>query len=178
MRIRITMAAAVLALGFATITAARQGAEKARPQDPADSKAALRPRLARLRAEVELMQLEHEGDVAVMRDLIKGLKFAEAMGAAGNQAPLLEELRKQAEALQLPNFMPKLQAAIRFPGAIDINQVEEIQNKAQALVDEASVKLLRKIYEESKKGFFDRAAALNEKQMELLELEQRMSMIP
>jgi hypothetical protein len=130
MRIRITLAAAMLALSFATITAARQGAEGARPQAPADSKAALRPKVARLRAEVELMQLEHEGDVAVMKDLIKGLKFSEAVRAAGDQAP------------------------------------------------QASVKMVPKIYEESKKGFLDRSAALNEKQMELLDLEQRMSMIP
>ena len=170
MRIKITMAAALLALGFATITAARQGAEVARPQAPADSKAALRPRLARLRAEVELMQLEHEGDVAVMKDLIKGLKFSEAMGAAGDQAPLIEELRKQAEVLQPPKFV--------LPGGIDINQAVENQGKAQALVDQASVKMARAIYEASKKGFIERTAALNEKQLELLDLEQRMSMIP
>ena len=57
-------------------------------QDPAESKAALRPKLARLRAEVELMQLEHEGDVAVMKDLIRGLSFSEAMGAAGDPGTL------------------------------------------------------------------------------------------
>ena len=149
MRTRITMAAVLLALGFATITAARQGAEGARNQAPADSKAALRPKLARLRAEVELMQLEHEGDVAVMRDLIKGLKFSEAMGAAGDQAPLLEELRKRAEALP-----PVFPAPPRF--ADQFKQFAENQGQAQALVDEASVKIARAIYEKSKKGFVDR----------------------
>jgi hypothetical protein len=171
MRIRITLAAAMLALSFATITAARQGAEGARPQAPADSKAALRPKLARLRAEVELMQLEHEGDVAVMRDLIKGLKFSEAMGAAGDQGPLLEELRKQAEGL--PPLFP---VPPRFTD--QFKQFAQNQGNAQGLVDEASVKIARVIYEKSKKGFLDRSTALNEKQMELLDLEQRMSMIP
>src|SRR5436305_15285160 len=100
MRIRITMAAALLALGFATITAASQGAEVKKEQAPADSKAALRPKLARLRAEVELMQLEHDVEVAMLKDLIKDLKGLEMLKSAENSregATLVDELRKQGE---------------------------------------------------------------------------------
>jgi hypothetical protein len=106
-----------------------------------------------------------------MRDLIKGLKLAEAMGAAGDQGPLLEELRKQAEGL-----MPVFPGPPRFTD--QFKQFAQNQGMAEALVDEASVKIARVIYEKSKKGFLERSAALNEKQLELLDLEQRMNMIP
>ena len=59
---------ALAVLGFATLTMARpQGDERPKSQDTADPKAQLRTKVARLRAEVELLQLEHQGDVAVLK---------------------------------------------------------------------------------------------------------------
>jgi hypothetical protein len=175
MRIKITLAAALLALGFATITAARQGPEVRKDQAPADSKAALRPKLARLRAEVELMQLEHEADVSILKDLVKDLKNLELMKNAQNSkelAPLLDELRKQGEGVS--PILPAIPAGF----AEQVKQQAENQEKAKALVDDATLKLARIAYDDFKKGFVDRATALNEKQLELLDLEQRMSMLP
>jgi hypothetical protein len=175
MRIKITLAAVLLALGFATITTARQGAEGARNPAPGESKASLRPKLARLRAEVELMQLEHEADVSILKDLVKDLKNLEMMKNAQNSrelAPLLDELRKQGEGLQ--PILPAIPA--RF--AEQFKHQAENEEKAKALVDEATLKLGRVAYDDFKKGFVERSTALNEKQLELLDLEQRMSLLP
>jgi hypothetical protein len=175
MRTRIAMAAFLLALGFASITAARQGADGARPQVPADSKAALRPKLARLRAEVELLQIEHEVEVAILKDLIKDLKGLEMLKNAENSregAILVGELRKQGEGLQ-PVF-PALPAGF----AEQFKKQAEGREKAKALVDEATLRFARIAYDDLKKGFIERSTALNERQLELLDLEQRMSMIP
>ena len=174
MRMRIASGVAVLvALGFATLTMARPQGGPPKGQEQANPKAQLQARVARLRAEVELLQLEHDGDVAVLKDMINGLWASEASASMEKiGAPMLEELRKSAgggggaDNLNRP-FAKEFLA--RF------NPEEEARK--QGVVDEATAKLLRKMYDQAKGDFLSKAAAFNEKKLELEDLEHRWNAV-
>ena len=172
MRMRIASGVAVLvALGVATLTMARPQGEPPKGQEQANPKVQLQARVARLRAEVELLQLEHEGDVAVLKDMINGLWASEASASMEKiGAPMLEELRKSAgggaDNLNLP-FAKEFLA--RF------NPEEEARK--QGVVDKATAKLLRKMYDQAKEDFLSKTAALNEKKLELEDLEHRWNAV-
>ena len=169
MRMRIASGVVVLvALGTATLTMARPQGEPPKGQEQADPKARLRIGVARLRAEVELLQLEHEGDVAVLKDLINGVWMSEANASMAKiGAPMLEELRKSVGEKAAGNG--DLPFAKEFLAKAGIDPVED--SKKQELVDKETAKLLRKLYDQSKDDFLAKTAALNEKKLELEEGE-------
>ena len=174
MRMRIASGVAVLvALGFATLTMARPQGEPPKGQEQANPKVQLQARVARLRAEVELLQLEHEGDVAVLKDMINGLWASEASASMEKiGAPMLEDLRKSVGENAGNDPLAIMKERLARAG---FNPEEDA--KKQALVDRASAKLLRKMYDQAKGDFLSKTAALNEKKLELEDLEHRWNAV-
>ncbi len=174
MRMRTFAAAVTLAaLGFATFAPAQQPGEPPKAQEQDGPKVKLRARVARLRAEVELMQIEHEVDVAVMKDMINGLKFSDmSRNVEGMAGPAFEELRKKFGGGA--GIAPALPAV----AGINLPQLGQDDARKEAAVTEETVKVLRKVYESSKGDFIEKTAALNEKKLELAELERRLGVAP
>lgn len=172
MRIRIaTAGAALLALGFATMTLARQGDG---PKSPNQSKADLRHQVAGLRAEVEWLQLEHEVDVAVVKDLINGLRASEIQESVeAVSRPMIEDLKKEVGEVDALAGLPFLKGTLERLG---INP--EDQARKQALVDKTAAKALVKLVDPIRAKFLARATELNEKKLDLADLERRLSVAP
>ena len=176
MRMRIISAAVVLGLGIVGITLAQQSGEQLKEQ-PTD-RAKLRVQVAKLRAEVEVLQLEHDADSDFLKKLMIDMKNFDTMEAAKGpmkeqMEALLGPMKEQMEALK--RLMEAKKAAVvegvpPAPGALALPQ-DDFNKMFSA--DEATAKVARPILERLKKEFVKKATELNEKRLELVDVEKR-----
>jgi hypothetical protein len=174
MRMRSISTAVVLALGIVGITLAQQGGEKMKQQ--ATDRAKLRSQVANLRAEVEVLQLEHDADSDILKKLMVDMKNLESMEAAkahmkeqmgalleGPMKEQMEALKRQTEALKADTkgLTPTVEEAL----PLGFNEMFNL--------NEATAKVGRPVLDRLKKQFVQKAAELNEKRLELSELEKR-----
>ncbi len=160
MRMRIISATIILGLGIVGITLAQQAGEERRSE-----KAKLRSQVARLRAEVELRQIEHDVDADILKKLMTDLRNLGGLEAL--KAPVEEQL-KSVTAQRAPNVgLPTP------PGFEEFNKQFQEEAKAEAQVKELMVKAARPLLDRLKKEFVQKAAELNEKRLELAEAEKR-----
>ncbi|APW64051.1 hypothetical protein [Paludisphaera borealis] len=122
--------------------------------DNASQVASLRSQLVRLRAEVELLELEHEADV----DRFKAL--ATDLHASNDH----EKAESVASSL-IPEFEKKVN------GKIEPSMLKELES--ERLVDSTTARVLREEYDKTKKEFLRTTAELNEKKLQLIDLEKR-----
>jgi hypothetical protein len=164
MRMRIVSAAVVLGLGIVGITLAQQGGQQ--PKDRASEKAKLGAQVAKLRAEVEVLQLEHDVDADILRKLMTDVKNLDGMEAL--KGPMKEQLKalKETMAKQAPD-QPAGALLLPMPSLDGANF-----NKMFAL-DEATAKVARPLLDAKKKDFAKQATELAEKRLELAEVEKR-----
>jgi hypothetical protein len=155
MRLRMTLAAAVLGLAAATVTLARQQAGDAPPaireQRNAPAQAALanlqqmRVHVAELRAEVEIADIEHEADKALLSLMMKEIGEAQWKEATQPSDPGVER------------------TAGRPGGAAR-------ENKSKVRSDIAEAELQRR-----KARFRERVVRLHEMKFALADLEERLT---
>ena len=98
MRMRIISAAVVLGLGLVGIALAQQGKEQTKPQ--AIDRAKLRAQVATLRAEVEVLALEHDVDFNLLKQFMENVKECDIMGTVNVPGQgMSEETAKAARPL-------------------------------------------------------------------------------
>jgi hypothetical protein len=104
MRMRIISAVVVTGFGIVGIALAQQADDQ--PKDQAGERARLRAQVVKLRAEVELQQLEHEVDVDILRKLMTDMRNLDAIAAL--KGPLEEELKsfKDTQTRKLLDILP------------------------------------------------------------------------
>jgi hypothetical protein len=158
MRMRIITTAVVLCLGIVGITLAQQSGEQTRRQ--AVDRTKLRAQVAKLRAEVEVRQLEHDADSDLLKKLMVDMKNLDSMEAFKGLMKELVEALKAARVGQMPAGLEGL------PGP------QEELDKA-FILNEATLKVARPLLERLKKEFVQKAAESNEKRLELAEVEKR-----
>jgi hypothetical protein len=166
MRLRIISAAVVIGLGVVGIALAQQGDKQ--PNEPPINKAKRRTQVAKLRAEVDVLQLEHDANSEVLKKMMIEMKDHESMEAAKGPAKEQMEavLRRRMEGVDKAKGVPSPGAAAAFPML-----AHEFDKMADA--DEAVAKVARPILERFKKEFVQQATALHEKRLELVDLEKQ-----
>jgi hypothetical protein len=161
---------ALLAVGAATLSRAQVEAKS-----PAADKVKLRSQVAALRAEVELLELEHEVEVDRLKKLMTDVRNLEDMEAADEfMKQKLPDLRAKlgkndhGEALKeiVKQSMPNLQVNLG-----ESDQVEADIGKPFDL-DSMTRELARPYLDRLKKQFLRRTAELAEKRLELAEAER------
>lgn len=164
MRKRIISAAVVLGLGIVGITVAQQTSDLRK--DGASEKAKLRVQVAKLRAEVEALQLEHDVDADFFKKLMTDVKNLDGMEAL--KGPMKEQLKalKDAMAKQEPG-QPTGALLLPMP-SLDGANFDKMFG-----LDEATAKVARPLLDAKKKDFAKQAADLAEKRLELAEAEKR-----
>ena len=156
MRLRITLAAAVLGLAVASVTLARQQTGNSPQRRPGNAQAPaafpnvnpLRAQVAELRAEVELSEIEHGVDKTV-----------------------LSEMMKEAEQAQWKEASKPIQAADSTGGRTAGHQVTALGNSEQ----KDGINLLRAEVEQRREKFRERAIKLHEMKFALADLEERLA---
>jgi hypothetical protein len=166
MRMRIISAVVVAGLGIVGIALAQQADDQ--PKDQAGERAILRAQVAKLRAEVELQQLEHEVDVDILRKLMTDMRNLDAIAAL--KGPLEAELKsfKDTQTRKLLDILPAGLASLE-----EIKKSLHDDARAQTQVDEVTAKLARPFLERLKKEFVLKATTVNEKRLELGEADKR-----
>lgn len=174
MRTRAILILGFLGLTVATATLARQQpGDLARPdqedqgehhQPGMASVAALRARVAKLRAEVELLELEHEANKTDLLEALKGQRHADS-------AP--EQAVKATE-----------KAVATMAAAISVGKLDEIKKElgGEEGIQRAAEKEVREQAERGqaendrkKKAFLRQATELHEKKFSLADLERQLS---
>ncbi len=172
MRIRVTLAVFALSLAVVTVTLARQqsGVPSKENQQERIGKAeggrqtaaALRSHVAKLRAEVELLEIEHDANKALLLQSLKdqGLDPAAKLAAEGT---------KQATDMQM--FAARMGKLTEFKNEVGDDKAiqSQIEKGAQELAASQSA-----IIERAKKVFVSQTTELNEKRLELAELEKQL----
>jgi hypothetical protein len=172
MRIRVTLAVFALSLAVVTVTLARQqpGVPAKQNQDERDGQAhaglqtaaALRSQVAKLRAQVELMEIEHEVDRTLLFEALK----AQGLDPAGK---LAAEGKEQASQMTLmAASMGKLTDFKKKFGDDKAIQ-SQIEKEAQELAEVHRTANARK-----KEAFLRQTTELNEKRLALAELEKQL----
>jgi hypothetical protein len=159
------------------ITLAQQSGEQARRQ--AVDRTKLRAESAKLRAEVEVLQLEHDADADILKKLMVDLKNLDGIEAAKGpfkeqvEALLKGPLKEQAEALK--GQIEALKAAMngQMPAGLGGLPGPQKELEKEFLLNEELAKLGRPILERLKKEFIQKAAELHEKRLELADVEKR-----
>ncbi len=182
MRMRIIAAAVVLGLGIVGMALAQQAGQQSK--DRVGEKAKLRAQVARLRAEVEFLELEHGVDANMLREIMKDVKNADLM--ASMKGPIKEyaktvaersttETSKKAKAPVATVIGPSAVIGLEGPPEpVHVPVPDELYNMAFDESD-AMARLARPAIERLKKEFVQKAAELAEKRLELAELENRYS---
>ena len=174
MRMRIIAAVTVVGLGIVGITLAQQSGEDSRKD-----KSKLRAQVARLRAEVEVLQLEHDADSDILKKLMTDVRNVDCIEAV--KGPIKEQMeallkgpmKEQTEILKGQNEALKAPTNAQLPDLLGASiPVQEELNK-MFTVDEAMVKVGRPLLERLKKEFVQKATEMNEKRLELAEVEKR-----
>ena len=162
MRMRIVSATAVtmVALGLVGITMAQPSGEQSRDQG---DRVALRGQVARLRAEVELLQTEHDVDRDLLKKLMTDVKNMEGLASLKASAePQLKSMPGQSP--------PEVLQGMPFGEAI-AKRLQEDAKAEDALMD-VTARLSRTLLDRLKKEFVKKAAELDEKRLELAEVEK------
>jgi hypothetical protein len=171
MRMRIIPAAVVLGLGLVGITLAQQGGQK--PKDRAGEKAKLRVQVARLRADAELLQLEHDVVADMLRENMKAVKNAEL--TASMKGPMTQYAKTLIEAKTEASKKEALKAAGEGEVAkesVHVPVPDEMYDMAFGGSDSVA-RLGPLAVERLKKEFVQKAAELAEKRLELAEVEKQ-----
>lgn len=172
MRIRVVITVVVLGLAVVTMTLARQQTGNApkhnqeqrneKPQPGLGAAAALRAQVAKLRAEVELLELEHEVDRAHLLDLLKEQRHSDSERAAkvreevGNLKTMAVSIGKLDEFQKEFGDEKTLQSQVE-------KEMKEQAERGRADSDR------------KKKAFVSQATELNEKRLALAELEKQLA---
>jgi hypothetical protein len=174
MGMRVILAVVVLGLAVVTVTLAGQqtGDSTKRDQEQRDGQAqpglstatALRTQVARLRAEVELLELEHEVGRALLLDLLKEQGHTDSDSQRAVKAKeAVSQLRTMAA------FMGKLdefQEQFGDEKAMQSQAQEEMKTQAESN---------RAANDRRKKAFVRQAIELNEKRFALADLEKQLA---
>ncbi|MHB1559734.1 MAG: hypothetical protein ACYC61_19980 [Isosphaeraceae bacterium] len=178
---RIIAAAVVLGLGIVGIALAQQQAGQ-QPKEQGGDRAKLRAEVARLRAEVEVRELEHDVDADVLREGLKELKQAEFM--ASMNGPIKEYMKtvvgrsNQAKTEAAKNEAKAPPSTVIGPGPeapqepVHVPVPDEVFSMP---FDEnyAVARLGRPLIDRLRNDFVKKAAELAEKRLELADLEKR-----
>ena len=160
MRKRIISAAVVLALGIVGIALAQQPGPQ--PKDHASERAKLRAQVAKLRADVELLDLEHEADKAVVVSVLREERDYESESARVDKAKeAVSEANMTAASL---GKLREFQKEFGDEKAMQAQAEKELKEKAERIRVEGQLK---------KQAFVRRAAELAEKRLELAEVEKQ-----
>lgn len=160
MRMLSTAAVTVVGLGLVGIALAQPPGGRSKEQG---EKATLRGQVARLRAEVELLQTEHDVDRDLLKKLMTDVKNLEGLASVKASAePQLKSMPAQAP--------PEVLQGMPFGEAI-AKRLQEDAKAEDALLD-ATAKLSRPLLDRLKKEFVKKAAELDEKRLELAEVEK------
>jgi hypothetical protein len=173
MKIRVVLAAVVLGLAVVTVTLAQQQAGDAvkryqdrRPGLRPGPTMTLRDQVAKLRAEVELLELEHDVDRAHLSDLLKEQRHSDSIA------------ERTAKAKEGVNNAITMAASI---GKLDEIKKEFGDEKAMQSLAEKELKELaergRTDIERKKKAFLSQATELNGKRLALAELEKQLASV-
>lgn len=131
MRMRIiSVAVVVLGLGIVGIALAQQAGQ--RPRSPAGEKERLRAQVARLQAEAEFQQMDHDVDTAFLKTLLTNIKNDEEPGPPGYAASLPTAPRMAARRLLerlSKEFVEK--SATMNETKLKLAEVEKRYNEAQ-----------------------------------------------
>jgi hypothetical protein len=162
MRKRIIPAAVVLGLGIVGIALAQQAGQQ--PENREDVRAKQRAQVARLRAEVELLELEHEADRAALSDELQNERKAERIADDdGKVREIASEMRLAASSVgKLKDFEK------------EVGDGKTAEAKVQEELRQA-VATARSKNGRRKREFVLRTAELNEKRLELADAEKRFT---
>jgi hypothetical protein len=167
MRMRFAWTLVALAgLGALTMTMAQPAATESAPD-----RAKLRSQVARHSAEVELLQLEHDADAQLLKQLIVDMRKFDGLEAA--KGPMKGQMKTLTDTLK--GQLPGVGAELPRPGLAG-SDVDQELDKAFA-VDEAVAKVARPFLDRMRKDFLEKAVQLNEKRLELAELEKRYNAV-
>lgn len=158
MRMRIISTTVVLGLGLLGVTLAQQGDR----EEPRTGREELGAQVAKLRAEVELLELEHQVNAGILTKLMTDVRNWDSMEAV--KGPMQEQLKALKQQVPAPpTVFPQL-----FPGNADGEEVLKL-----SLVDEAAIKVVRPLLDRMRKEFLQEATQLNEKRLRLSEAGMR-----
>jgi hypothetical protein len=160
MRKRIISAAVVLGLGMVGIALAQQAGQQ--PKDHVSEREKLRAQVAKLRAEVELLDLEHQADKAVVVSVLKEERDSESESGRVDKAR-----EAVSEATMMAASLGKLEEFKKEFGdekAMQASAEKELKEKAESNRAEGQLK---------KQVFVRRATELAEKRLELAEVEKQ-----
>jgi hypothetical protein len=155
---RIIAATVVLGLGLLGITLAQQGDR----EEPRTDREEQRSQLAQLRAEVELLDLEHQVNAEILKKVMTDIRNWDWLEAA--KGPLKEQMKALVPQAPAPAAeLPQL-----FAGKAGGEDIEKM-----FLLDEVTIKSVRPLLDRMRKEFVQEATALNEKRLRLAEAEKR-----
>ena len=166
----------VLILGLAALTRAQQPpATSSPPPIPVDptgtqtERARLKAEVVRLNTEVELLQLEHEAEWAVLLEALKLVRESEMLAEVGS--PQLTRIGAFASAGMVKG---EANQAVAKGMAQGLSRVEAGQQYAKSTQSRRAAET-RKFVERSKKEFAHHAAELTEKRLEYADAEKRLN---
>jgi len=164
MRTRAVLAMVMLAaLGIATITLAQSKIATSAPNG-----AARLSELTKLRAEVELLQLENDVDKVSVKKLMADVSQFD--DAAALRGAMIEAAKsKAAEIRRTAKPGEKEPQFVIYPESLDL----KFESLGGLELDEAGVKLMRPVLASKKKELIRKVTELNEKRLQLAELEKR-----
>lgn len=172
MRSRSVAVLCVLGLGLAAMTRAQQPAAAPPPAapDPAQQqaeRAKLRASVVRLNTEVELLQLEHEAEWAVLLEALKDVRQSEMIAEMGS--PYVRKLGAWASAGILKGEAAEAVGAATAKG-LDAGAAGQQYAKG---VERRRIDATRQYVERKKKELARHAAELTEKRLEYSEAEKK-----
>jgi hypothetical protein len=160
MRMGIISTTVVLGVGLLGVTLAQQGDR----EEPRTDREEQRSQVAKLRAEVDLLELEHQANAGILTKLMTDIRNWDSMEAV--KGPMQEQMKALKQEVPTPaTVFPHL-----FPGYADGGDIDK-----QSLVDEAAIKAARPLQDRLRKEFLQEATRLNEKRLRLAAAEKRYS---
>lgn len=168
MKMRAILPMAVLSVGLATMTLAKPQTG-VQPAQPVSARLKLRPELARLRAEIELLEIEHE---AKRSHLLESLKEVGKIASNSGQSALVDvAILEQLKALAMSgaeDSLAKLQKLQTPEGETSMRKEIEKGVKDEVKGTLADIDRL-------KRDFVKRTTELNMRRLDLAEVEKRYS---
>jgi hypothetical protein len=167
------MVAFIVCMGIVTMTLG-QGQSRKEASEPAaatlTARAKLLAQVAELRAELEVLQVEHEVDRELLRATLKDQRNMEILEAnQGNMDEMVVRAKKKFAGEADSSFIP-LSGTQRK----ELEKVRAEDDKKELAVQKAMAEFVRPIAARMKKEFQDKTTELNRKSLELAELERRL----
>ena len=174
MRTRSVAILAGLVVCVVAFARAQQSAEgpapaAANPANPQSERAKLRAQLVKLNTEVELLQLEHEAEWAVLLEALKSVQQSEMLAEVGN--PQVTLMGAHASAGLMKGEANQAVAAGMAKGQSRVAAGQQYAKTVEFRRNEAT----RQYVERRKKEFARHAAELTEKRFEYGEAEKRLN---